>query len=162
VEKPDPGPHFIADRMLGRLARYLRLIGYDVEYPPPCPDSVLIGTARSEGRILLTRDRGILGRESVAKGNPKVVEIVSDDVLGQVAQLAEEGWVTRLLAPRCGSCNTPLAEVSPHEARHLLPPYVLATQISFLFCEGCNIILWKGSHWERFTKSISQILHTPR
>ena len=90
---------FIADRMLGRLARYLRLIGYDVSYPPTCPDAELIGLARSEKRVLLTRDRGILGQESALKGRPEVVEISSVEVLDQIAQLAEEGWIP-IFSPR--------------------------------------------------------------
>ena len=153
--------HFIADRMLGRLARYLRLIGYDVSYPPTCPDAKLIGTARSEKRVLLTRDRGILDQESALKGRPEVVEISSVEVLDQIAQLAEEGWISRILAPRCALCNSPLLELDVDEARHLLPPYVLATQCSFLCCVSCNIILWKGSHWKHFRRSISQILQAP-
>ena len=150
-------PQFIADRMLGRLARYLRLIGYDVSYPPAGPDADLIGKARHEERILLTRDRGILAQESALKKRPVVVEISSVEVLDQIAQLAKEGWISRILAPRCALCNTPLSEPNIDEARHLLPPYILATQCSFLRCDFCNIMLWKGSHWKHFRESISQI-----
>lgn len=158
MKNSEEQPHFIADRMLGRLARYLRLIGYDVSYPPACPDARLIGIARGEKRVLLTRDRGILEQESALKGRPEVVEITSVEVLDQIAQLAEEGWISRILAPRCALCNTPLFEPSVDEARHLLPPYVLATQCSLLCCDSCNIILWKGSHWKHFRRSISKIL----
>lgn len=161
MKRSEGEPHFIADRMLGRLARYLRLIGYDVSYPPTCPDAKLIGIARCEKRVLLTRDRGILGQESALKCRPEVVEISSVEVLDQIAQLAEEGWISHILAPRCALCNTPLRELSVDEARHLLPPYILATQCSFLCCDSCNIILWEGSHWKHFRRSISQILHAP-
>jgi uncharacterized protein with PIN domain len=66
--------------MLGRLARYLRLMGYDVSYPPPGPDARLIAVARAEGRVLLTRDRGIKQRVGPRAGNPVVVEIQSSEI----------------------------------------------------------------------------------
>lgn len=142
--------HFIADRMLGKLARYLRLMGYDASYPPPIPDAHLIALAQAEGRVLLTRDRAISMREGPRSGNPQVVEIWASEVIEQLAQLVDEGWVTRILEPRCSACNTHLEGMAEWEARHLLPFFTLATQSNFLYCSSCNIVLWEGSHWERF------------
>lgn len=144
--------------MLGRLARYLRLLGYDTSFPPPCPDSRLMGLARSEGRVLLTRDRGIVERCAAAPGRPRVVEIVSSEVMSQVEQLVEEGLVTCVLPPRCGDCNAPLQRMDPEEARHLLPSYTLATQTACLFCPACNVALWEGSHWVGFISAVSSII----
>lgn len=158
MKRPDREPLFIADRMLGKLARYLRLMGYDVSYPPPCSDARLIGMARGGGRVLLTRDRGIAARECALAASPEVVEIISHQVTAQVAQLARDGWISRFLNPRCSVCNTPLEEMDPREARHLLPPFTMTTQCSFLCCPSCNIVLWEGSHWDHFRRIISQIL----
>jgi len=143
-------PRFIADRMLGRLARYLRLMGYDVSYPPSSSDARLIAMARVEDRVLLTRDRGISLRDGPRDGNPVVVEIRSCEIMNQLAQLVETGWVTRFLAPRCSLCNARLETMAEWEARHLLPPFTLATQCLFLYCSSCNTILWEGSHWKHF------------
>jgi uncharacterized protein with PIN domain len=141
---------FIADRMLGRLARYMRLLGYDVSYPPPIPDAQLVGMARREGRILLTRDRGITAGSGPRAGNPRVVELVSTEVLEQISQLTAEGWITRAFDPRCSVCNTPLRDIPEWEARHLLPPFTLATQCLFHHCSECNTVFWEGSHWIHF------------
>ena len=148
----------MADRMLGRLARYLRMIGYDVAYPPPCPDSRLIAMARSQGRVLLTCDRGITRRVSAMMGSPQVVEIKATDVENQIAQLAADNWIGHVYHPRCASCNTPLMGIKPMEARHLLPPFTLATQISYLFCPCCNMVFWRGSHWKHFMNTISHVM----
>ena len=142
--------------MLGRLARYLRLLGYDVSYPESFPDKRLIALARSQGRILLTRDRAIARSESAGAGNPHVMEITSGRVIDQILQLAEEGWIGRVLAPRCSRCNTLLEEIGQWEARHLLPPFTQATQLSSLYCPSCNSVLWEGSHWEHFRGMFSR------
>lgn len=151
-------PLFIADRMLGRLARYLRMLGYDVAYPPPCADARLIAMARSEHRVLITRDRGITRGECARKGSPRAVEIDADEVEEQVSQLAGEGWLKSIHASRCGSCNTLLERMSTDEARHLLPPFTAATQCEFLYCSNCNVIFWRGSHWSHFMNMISKVL----
>lgn len=143
--------------MLGRLARYLRLLGYDTSFPPPCSDAVLIGVARAEGRVLLTRDHDIIERKSATAGLPAVVGITSSNVLLQVSQMVEEGWINRVLPPRCADCNTLLQPLDPVEARHLLPAYTLATQPSCLFCPTCNSALWEGSHWMHFRSAVSSI-----
>jgi uncharacterized protein with PIN domain len=152
-------PCFIADRMLGRLARYLRLMGYDVSYPPSTSDAHLIAMARAEGRVLLTRDHGISLREGPRAGAPVVIEIRSSQILHQLRQLVQEGWVTRFLEPRCPVCNARLKAMEEWEARHLLPPYTLATQESFNFCRSCNCVLWEGSHWKDFRARIAHALN---
>ena len=149
---------FIADRMLGKLARYMRLLGYDVLYPPPCSDSRLLGMARAQGRILLTRDRGITRRDNSTEGNPVVVEIDSDHVETQLSQMIEGGWISSLRAPRCSICNTPLETLDVDAARHLIPAFIMTTQKSFLYCRSCNMVLWEGSHWRNFHVKIANIL----
>jgi uncharacterized protein len=150
-------PNFAADRMLGKLARYLRMIGCDTSYPGPMSDSQLLALARRESRAVLTRDRGIMEKESARAGNPRLIEIQADDVLGQMRQLAEQGWVTGIGYPRCPLCNTIPQEIPPAESRHLLHPFTVATQGVFLYCPSCNLMFWQGSHWEHFQEMISKI-----
>jgi uncharacterized protein with PIN domain len=149
--------HFLADRMLGKLARYLRMIGCDTSYPPPSTDRELMARARKESRILLTRDTGIGESESVRRGRPVVVEIRCDDVRGQLRQMAAEGWVKAIESPRCPLCNTQPEYMPLGEARHLLYPFTVANQAAFFYCPSCNIMLWEGSHWEHFREMISGI-----
>jgi uncharacterized protein with PIN domain len=156
------GTRFLADRMLGRLARYLRILGYDVAYPAPCPDASLIAQARREGRVLLTRDREIAARAASFPGHPAIVALRSQSVLAQVEQLVDEGWLDRVREPRCPACNGSLGTVSRVEARHLVPPYTFATQLDFLHCASCNLVLWEGSHWDLFQLRAGGILARPR
>jgi uncharacterized protein with PIN domain len=158
VKSPVIKEIFIADRMLGKLARYLRLIGYDVTYPQPCSDAKLVAMARSQSRVLLTRDRGIMDRASALAGNPQVVHITSAEVLSQLSQLRDQGWISRVGTPRCSICNTPLHAMDPQTSRHLLPPFILASQNSFLYCPSCNMVLWEGSHWRHFRKAIEVVM----
>jgi uncharacterized protein with PIN domain len=155
----DQESRFIADRMLGRLARYLRLLGYDTSYPPPGPDARLVAKAQAEGRILLTRDRGIFLREGPRNESPRVVEIESQEVLGQLEQLAAEGLIGKIGDPRCSVCNQVLVELAETEARHLMPPFTSATHCVFLYCRSCNMVLWEGSHWERFRGRVYHVLY---
>ncbi len=150
---------FIADRMLGRLARYMRLMGYDVSYPPPSSDARLIAAAKEEGRVLLTRDHAIALRNGPRAGNPTVVDIRSSQILNQLAQLAEEGWITHFRKPRCSLCNSSLGAIAAWEARHLLAPFTVATRDNYLLCTYCNTIFWEGSHWERFREGVESTLH---
>lgn len=151
---------FVADRMLGRLAKYLRLMGYDVSYPQPCADRRLLGIARSEGRILLTRDSEI-ARAGTDQGElPPVIYIASTEVHDQVTQLAKEGFISRLLPPRCAECNTLLERMSFQEGRHLAPRFIVSKHYSFQYCRSCNIVLWEGSHWERFYRMASELFNS--
>lgn len=143
--------------MLGRLARYMRMLGCDVTYPHPCPDSRLIAMARAEGRVLLTRDHGISCSGGARAGSPIVVELRSHHIRSQLKQLIREGWITGIGKPRCSLCNAALDDMDPAEARHLLPPYTLATQNAPLYCASCNILFWEGSHWDSFRDSIARI-----
>ena len=154
LKTPDPGPRFVADRMLGRLARYLRLLGYDTSYPPPGPDASLIARAQAEERILLTRDHGISMREGPCAGNPRVVEVSSSEVLDQLVQLSACGLIPEIRDPRCSVCNHPLQDIEECEARHLLPPFTLATHDSFFYCSSCNTVMWEGSHWVHFRNRV--------
>jgi len=153
---------FIADRMLGRLARYLRILGYDVAYPAPCSDALLVMQARREKRVLLTRDREIIEGAGSYSGYPPVVEMRSQSVLQQIEQLVGEGWIDRARNPRCSLCNRALKEMPHWEARHLTPPFTHATQVSFLYCGPCNLILWEGSHWDLFRRRLGRLLASSR
>lgn len=138
-------PRLLADAMLGRLARWLRLLGYDTAYWRDGSDEALVRQARAEGRLILTRDHQLAGRRGVA------AFLVTAETLDE--QIAE---VRAILAPlggnpqpftRCPECNGALADLPRSAARDLVPPYVWHTQPEFRRCPDCGRVYWKGTHW---------------
>ena len=133
---------FVADVMLGRLARWLRALGYDTVYAPDAPDARLLGLALREGRRLLTRDAA-LARRARESG----LLIREDDLDGQLREVvAGCGLAARSPLTRCLECNGVLRPVSPDEVRDRVPPYTLATQRAFRACPGCGRVFWPGTH----------------
>jgi uncharacterized protein with PIN domain len=134
---------FVADRMLGRLARWLRILGHDVAYGPHLAGQTAAACARRERRLLLTRDTRLCRDPEL----PPHVFIHSDhfrEQLRQVATTVPLRGATPLC--RCLDCNRPLVAVLPADARDRVPPYVAATQERFLGCPGCGRLYWGATH----------------
>jgi hypothetical protein len=129
--------------MLGRLATWLRLIGQDVAYGSHLAGRALLRVARSEQRIVLTRNTRLVRRADVP-----LLFITGDDFREQVRQVvAAFGLDARaLLFTRCTRCNAPLQDISATEASPRVPPYVAATQQRFVRCPHCRRIYWAGTH----------------
>src|SRR5689334_22705378 len=122
---------FVADKMLGRLARWLRIIGQDVAYGPELSGAGLLRVARQEGRMILSRDR------AVAKRNPPpYIMIRSDHFREQLKQVIEECRLDPLenAFSRCAECNTALESLSKSAVEGKVPPCVYETQEKFSFC----------------------------
>lgn len=140
-------PIFIADAMLGRLARALRMLGYDVVYRSDIEDSTLKLEALRGSRVLLTRDH-----EVAETCLPVQVVLVSDDhVEGQLRQVVRELGLKREgdTFTRCVVCNRSLVEVEREAVRERVPPYVFRTQTRFARCPGCGRIYWEATHVAR-------------
>ena len=135
---------FAADRMLGRLARWLRIIGQDVAYGPHLSGTSLVQTARREGRVILTRDTRLVRR----RGLPPHLFVNSDYFREQFRQVVStfdlrspSGIMTR-----CLDCNQELREADRLLVRHRVPPYVWATQDRFMTCCHCHRVFWSATH----------------
>jgi len=142
--------------MLGRLARWLRALGWDTSYDESLADPVLVQQANAEHRILLTRDRHLLRELRPDRS----LEIRQDDPLQQLHAV-----VTRLaLAPprelftRCLLCNAPLQELDPAQARPLLPPGVQGVPGPVRRCPQCARLYWEGSHVRRMRVALQRVL----
>lgn len=146
---------FAADAMLGKLARWLRLLGYDVFYSPGADDETLIRVAKEEGRILLTRDTQLLRRKDV----PQFLLIMSDDWQEQILQTAYrlDLDLDGQRMTRCVECNALLEPVEKEEIKYELPRHVYRTQENFSRCPKCRKIFWAGSHCERANMVIERI-----
>jgi uncharacterized protein len=141
----DPGTpaRFAVDRMLGRLARWLRVLGHDVLYAPHLSGTALAARARRDGRLLLTRDTRLVRRAEV----PTHLFIRSDrfrDQLREVKAAVELG--TPALLGRCLQCNRVLAEVPRERAQNRVPPFVWNTAERFVACPRCHRIYWPATH----------------
>ena len=142
MENP-AGTRFIADVMVGRLARWLRIAGFDVLYSNAFEDDEIIAIARRDGRIILTRDRGLEARVEPAE----VILIQNDDYESQLRQvLGKFPRQTAELFSRCPECNGELEPVDKETVFERIPPYVYLTQEEFARCTRCDRVYWHGTH----------------
>ena len=149
----------IVDNNVRRLVGLLRALGYDTALVNPVDDDELIAIARREGRIILTKDEGILRRHVITGGEVEALRIEGDDWRRQLAQVVSAyGLETRPRFTRCLECNTLLEARLRDEARPWVPPYVNRTQQAFLACPTCNRHYWRGTHWQRMTRDFDRIL----
>ena len=160
--RPEPlrDPRFVLDVHLGRLAGYLRMLGFDSLYQNRCSDERLAEVSREEHRILLTRDVGLLKRGSVTHGyylrttqpRQQLVEVVRRFDLGRLANPFT----------RCLRCNTLLAEADKDQVRHQLPADVYLLHDRFLRCRDCGRAYWKGGHFRRMQQLIEAAIENTR
>jgi len=135
---------FVADVMLGRLARWLRALGLDTLYFRDASDARLLGIALRENRRLLTRDAGLAARAGRA-----ALLVRAESLDGQLREVLERYPVTaRAPLSRCLECNGELCRRHPGEVRERVPPYTFATQREFWECGGCRRVYWAGTHAE--------------
>jgi uncharacterized protein with PIN domain len=144
---------FIADVMVGRLARWLRILGYDVSYSNQYDDDEIAALARSEGRIILTRDAG-LGERHPSEG----LIFIEDDTLDeQILQLIRERQLQPVgLFTRCLECNRVLDSVERASIVDRVPPYVYETQSRFRSCPECGRVYWPGTHGDDVRQRIAR------
>jgi len=149
-------PRFLADAMLGRLARWLRVLGYDTAYDAAAPDPELVRRTAEEGRVLLTRDRHLLRELRPARA----LELQRDAPLEQLAEVIE---ALRLSPPaelftRCLLCNVPLSEVPAEEQASLVPVASRGLPGPIRRCAECGRVYWPGSHVRRMRQALERAL----
>ena len=153
-----PRHRFVVDINVGRLAKWLRVMGYDTLFPRGSNDNDLVRLALREERVLVTRDRGIGLRRAVRQGQMQVVQIVHDDFRRQLRQLVRaldldlEGGFTR-----CVRCNDPLNPVPREDVENRLPPYVFRHHRQFMECPRCLRIYWRGTHWTNMSAELDGV-----
>ncbi len=155
---PEP-QRFLADAMLGSLARKLRVFGFDTAYFREGPDSELERLAREEGRILLTSDRRLFA-DATARGLQTFL-VKGRSERARMLSIADQA--TRLSirlepgATRCALCTGELTPVSKRDLAGRLPESVRRRHRLFYRCAGCDKLYWKGRHWSRLRR-LSSIL----
>jgi uncharacterized protein with PIN domain len=129
--------------MLGKLAKWLRVLGQDVIYGQHLTGYGLIRAARAEGRLILTRDRRLQQKQP-----PPFILIDSDHHRDQLRQVIENCQlsVVGTIFTRCLSCNARLQDRAKEAVKKCVPPYVFATQEKFSWCPGCRKVYWPATH----------------
>lgn len=151
-------PRFLLDNHLGRLAAYLRMLGFDCLYRNDYQDQELTEILQGEERILLTRDRRLLMRKAVVYGYcPR-----SLDSLAQLTEVIQRFDLLQRIAPfhRCLRCNHPLESVSKEAVLHRLEPLTRQYFDEFHICPDCKQIYWKGSHYEQMQEIVEKLTDT--
>jgi len=154
--RPPEPPRFVLDTHLGRLAAYLRMLGFDVLYANMAADDELARRASREHRILLTRDRGLLKRGIVALG----YFVRSDDPRRQLVEIADRFDLRTSMDPfrRCLRCNGRIEPVERAAIVDQVGPRTLRFYATFGRCSTCGSVYWNGGHHLRMRRFIAQVL----
>ncbi len=153
---PGDTPRFILDNHLGKLATYLRILGFDCIYDPTLEDAGLAALGRQAGRILLTRDRQLLMRKEVIWG----CWVRSKDPLEQTRYVLARYQLFGFIKPfqRCLRCNHPLESVPKEAVLHRLEPLTKKYYDTFYYCADCDQVYWPGSHYARMSGMVKDVL----
>jgi uncharacterized protein len=147
---------FLLDNHLGKLTRYLRMLGFDCLYDPQDGDDTLARKAEETGRILLTRDRQLLMRKIIRRG----YWVRSREPASQVAEIVHRFGLYDRVRPfhRCLHCNGDLVPVAKRDVIERLEPLTRRYYHEFHICQGCGQVYWPGSHFERMQVLVRQVL----
>ena len=151
-------PRFLADCNVGRLARWLRALGYDASYHAQIGDAELVREAAAEGRVVLTRDRDLTKRRVIQSGLVRAILIRDDDVRTQLRQVfLDLGLDMTHSLTRCIECNSSLEPRPAADVSDRVPPYVRSTQTRYSECPSCGRIYWAGTHWRRMHEALARL-----
>ena len=147
---------FIADAHLGKLARYLRMLGYDTVYSNDLEDAEIIKTSLSEKRIILTRDLGILKNGKVQRG----YFVRNQNPLQQCREIMHKFSLEHRISPfsRCMECNGIFKKIDKEQIKEDIPDNAHQYFTEFYQCVNCHNLYWKGSHYEEMLKTIDRLL----
>lgn len=144
MEAQSESTRLIADTMLGRLAKWLRLLGYDTRYDNDADDMTLLRIAQAENRVLLTRDWALSRKRGV-----RAIWIESQELPAQVRQVRSVVGSPQGSFTRCAVCNDRLEPIAKADVVARVPPYVFRTQDEFYHCPHCQRIYWAATHVAR-------------
>jgi hypothetical protein len=153
---------FICDQMMGTLAKWLRILGFDVRYMDrETSDDAILEIAIEEKRAIISRDKQLI--ERAKKRRISVVEIERADldeqlkIVTSIYPVKDENVLSR-----CSVCNTSLVEIEKNMIKGKVPPKVFDTHNEFWYCKNCDKVYWRGSHWDRIEERMSRLARTTK
>jgi len=143
---------FIVDQMLGRLAKYMRFLGYDTYFPDRfTSDDKIIEIAKKDERIIITRDK-----ELAIRFNDSLY-VDSKDVYEQLKIVIKHFSLSMdNILTRCSICNAVLSSIDKENVKKKVPDYVFKSQEKFFYCSSCNKVYWYGTHTKNILKIIKE------
>src|SRR6476659_955122 len=155
VPSPTDVSRFLADKTVGRLVKWLRILGYDTAYLPQLSPQGLINEGRRQGRMILTRDTRFLRQKNV----PPFIFVRADRFRDQLQQVVVACQLdpTRFLFTRCSECNVLLDVIEKEKVQEQVPPYVGDTQSEFRQCLGCHRVYWGATHKEHVEEELRRM-----
>ncbi len=147
---------FLADCMLGKLAKELRMLGYDTIYYRGEDTHQLIQWARQEGRAILTRNTRLIQK----RPEDRIIRLKEDHPRLQLMELIQKGHISfniKKLFSRCLLCNALVVEIPREEAEGKVPDFIFYQQKTFYSCPQCKRIYWQGSHQENMQKKVEAL-----
>ena len=153
--KPLRKPKFVADVHLGKLARYLRMLGFDVLYSNSYNDNEIVRVSRIEKRTILTKDKNILKRSEVTHG----YFVRNDDIVNQTKEIIKRFDLNKDINEftRCLECNNLLRPVIKEDIIEKIPMKVAKWHKTFFICSNCNKIYWQGTHHQKMNTFIQSV-----
>ncbi len=154
---------FIVDANVGKLTKWLRLLGYDAIFFDGAQDGEMISTALREQRVILTRDTHILEWGLVRSGRVKALLINADHPDTQIRQVIRDLGlaIDGKMFTRCLECGEPLRRIAKGDVESRVPPYVFKTQEQFLECPKCRRLYWRGTHWQAMVSRLQRLAERP-
>jgi uncharacterized protein with PIN domain len=158
-KKMSDSTKFIVDSNVGKLARWLRMLGYDAVFFEGEDDAYMIDRALKESRVILTRDTQIMKRGVITGGRLKAILIDSDQPEPQIRQVIDTLHIDFQSRPFtvCLECNNPLEKRNQEEVKERVPPYVFQTQQQYMECPVCHRIYWRGTHWQAMLRKLERL-----
>lgn len=148
---------FILTKELGRLVKWLRILGFDTIYFTAKNISSLVITALREDRIILTRNLHLTSAVGI-----KIFQVKGDLVTDQLKQIIQELGLKlnqQRLFTRCIICNTEITKIAKEKVIGKVPEYVFKTQEEFSWCPPCDKIYWSGTHWGNVAKTLKELVN---
>jgi uncharacterized protein with PIN domain len=150
---------FIVDHNVGKLARWLRMMGYDSIFFEGDDDGQMVKQALAEDRVIVTRDTGMMKRGVISRGRLRAVLIESEEPERQMGQLMEIFDLQGQAHPftLCLECNRILEARTREEVAGRVPSHVYRTQTQYMECPNCHRIYWRGTHWQAMVRKLEKL-----